>query len=183
MNHDQFEGRWKELKGKVKEQWGKLTDDDLLEIEGNQDQLIGRVQHRYGVERAEAEAGSRFREPALIWTKRRLLPSVDHDGGPAAAGGPSFSEGFPLSIRQNSSQAAGTTVPPQPRFTVRRINDRRGRSAHATINGAITWTWYGNRRASTRIVNSRTEQRGQSAIAPADSWIACSGNSQRNRCR
>jgi uncharacterized protein YjbJ (UPF0337 family) len=55
MNHDQFEGRWKELKGKVKQQWGKLTDDDLLRIEGSQDELIGRVQHRYGVERAEAE--------------------------------------------------------------------------------------------------------------------------------
>jgi uncharacterized protein YjbJ (UPF0337 family) len=55
MNHDQFSGRWKELKGKVKEQWGKLTDDDMLEIEGNQDQLVGRVQHRYGVQKEEAE--------------------------------------------------------------------------------------------------------------------------------
>lgn len=55
MNQDQVKGRWKEIKGKVKEQWGKLTDDDLLEIEGNQDQLIGRVQHRYGVAKDEAE--------------------------------------------------------------------------------------------------------------------------------
>lgn len=55
MNHDQFEGKWKEMKGKVKQQWGKLTDDDLLQIEGNQDELIGRVQQRYGVEREEAE--------------------------------------------------------------------------------------------------------------------------------
>ena len=55
MNQDQFEGRWKELKGKVKQQWGKLTDDDMLQIEGNQDALIGRVQQRYGVAREEAE--------------------------------------------------------------------------------------------------------------------------------
>lgn len=55
MNQDQVKGRWKEIKGKVKEQWGKLTDDDLLEIEGNQDQLVGRVQHRYGVAKDEAE--------------------------------------------------------------------------------------------------------------------------------
>lgn len=55
MNQDQIKGRWKELKGVVKEQWGKLTDDDLLEIEGDQDQLIGRVQRRYGIAKDEAE--------------------------------------------------------------------------------------------------------------------------------
>ncbi|MEX0808168.1 MAG: CsbD family protein [Dongiaceae bacterium] len=55
MNQDQIAGQWKQLKGKVKEQWGKLTDDDLTRIEGKQDELIGRVQERYGIERAEAE--------------------------------------------------------------------------------------------------------------------------------
>ena len=55
MNHDQFSGQWKQLQGKVKQQWGKLTDDDLTRIEGKQDELIGRVQERYGIERAEAE--------------------------------------------------------------------------------------------------------------------------------
>ena len=55
MNKDQIKGTWKEAKGKLKEQWGKLTDDDLMEIEGNQDQLIGRLQQRYGVAREEAE--------------------------------------------------------------------------------------------------------------------------------
>jgi len=55
MNQDQIKGRWKEVKGKVKEQWGKLTDNDLLEIEGDQDQLVGRVQQRYGVAKEEAE--------------------------------------------------------------------------------------------------------------------------------
>jgi uncharacterized protein YjbJ (UPF0337 family) len=55
MNQDQVKGGWKEIKGKVKKQWGKLTDDDLLQIEGDQDQLVGRVQQRYGVAREEAE--------------------------------------------------------------------------------------------------------------------------------
>jgi len=55
MNKDQVAGGWKELKGKVKEQWGKLTDDDLMAIEGNQDQLAGRLQQRYGIAKEEAE--------------------------------------------------------------------------------------------------------------------------------
>src|SRR5688572_32214676 len=55
MNKDQMEGNWKQLKGKVKEQWGKLTDNDLTVVEGNMDQLAGRVQERYGVQRDEAE--------------------------------------------------------------------------------------------------------------------------------
>ncbi len=55
MNKDQVEGNWKQLKGKVKEQWGKLTDDDLTVVEGNMDQLAGRVQERYGIQRDEAE--------------------------------------------------------------------------------------------------------------------------------
>lgn len=55
MNQDQFAGQWKQLKGKVKAQWGKLTDDDLTVIEGKQEELVGRVQERYGIEREEAE--------------------------------------------------------------------------------------------------------------------------------
>jgi uncharacterized protein YjbJ (UPF0337 family) len=55
MNQDQLAGQWKQFKGKVKQQWGKLTDDDLTVIEGNQDELIGKVQERYGIEREDAE--------------------------------------------------------------------------------------------------------------------------------
>ena len=54
-NKDQVQGNWKQLKGKVKEQWGKLTDNDLTIVEGNMDQLAGRVQERYGIQRDEAE--------------------------------------------------------------------------------------------------------------------------------
>jgi len=46
---------WHQIKGKVKEQWGKLTDDDLTQIEGNSEQLAGKLQERYGMARDEAE--------------------------------------------------------------------------------------------------------------------------------
>jgi uncharacterized protein YjbJ (UPF0337 family) len=55
MNWDQIEGRWKEFKGKAKQQWGKLTDDDLDVVEGKRDELVGKVQHAYGVSREEAD--------------------------------------------------------------------------------------------------------------------------------
>jgi uncharacterized protein YjbJ (UPF0337 family) len=55
MNEDVLKGQWLQLKGKVHEKWGKLTDDDLDKIQGRTEQLVGRVQERYGVARAEAE--------------------------------------------------------------------------------------------------------------------------------
>jgi uncharacterized protein YjbJ (UPF0337 family) len=55
MNSDMFAGNWKQLKGKVQQQWGKLTNDDLDVIEGKQTELVGRVQERYGIARDEAE--------------------------------------------------------------------------------------------------------------------------------
>jgi len=55
MNWDTTKGNWNQFKGKVKEQWGKLTDDDLARIEGKRDQLLGCVQERYGIEKEEAE--------------------------------------------------------------------------------------------------------------------------------
>jgi|TARA_R110000796_G_scaffold16484_2_gene51236 uncharacterized protein YjbJ (UPF0337 family) len=55
MNWDQIAGRWKQVKGNVKSEWGRLTDDDVDQVDGQQDKLIGRVQERYGVEREEAE--------------------------------------------------------------------------------------------------------------------------------
>jgi uncharacterized protein YjbJ (UPF0337 family) len=55
MNTDRIEGNWKQIKGAVKEQWGKLTDDDLNVIDGKVDQLSGRLQERYGCSKDEAE--------------------------------------------------------------------------------------------------------------------------------
>jgi uncharacterized protein YjbJ (UPF0337 family) len=54
MNWDQVEGKWKQAGGKVKEKWGKLTDDDLQVIAGKRDQLIGKIQERYGIAKEEA---------------------------------------------------------------------------------------------------------------------------------
>lgn len=55
MNEDTLKGQWLQLKGKVRQQWGKLTDDDMDQIEGQSEQLVGRVQERYGVARDEAK--------------------------------------------------------------------------------------------------------------------------------
>ena len=55
MNKDEVGGNWKQRKGKVKEQWGKLTDDDMTVIEGKRDQLVGKVQERYGYAKDQAE--------------------------------------------------------------------------------------------------------------------------------
>jgi uncharacterized protein YjbJ (UPF0337 family) len=55
MNKDVLQGKWRETKGKVKEQWGKLTDDDLDRIEGRSEQLLGLLQQRYGYARDKAE--------------------------------------------------------------------------------------------------------------------------------
>jgi uncharacterized protein YjbJ (UPF0337 family) len=54
MNEDTLKGQWKQLKGRIREQWGKLTDDDVTTIEGRSEQLIGRIQERYGITRDEA---------------------------------------------------------------------------------------------------------------------------------
>ena len=54
MNWNQVEGNWEQFKGKAQKQWGKLTNDDLDVIEGQRDQLVGRIQERYGIEKDEA---------------------------------------------------------------------------------------------------------------------------------
>lgn len=63
---EKVKGSWSQTKGAVKEQWGELTDDDLLAIEGRRDQLVGKIQTRYGISReaAEAQVGA--------WEKTRL---------------------------------------------------------------------------------------------------------------
>ncbi len=55
MNQDQMKGDWKQLKGRVKEQWGKLTDDDLTQVDGQRDQLVGKLQEKYGIAKEEAQ--------------------------------------------------------------------------------------------------------------------------------
>lgn len=55
MNEDVLEGKWKQLRGKVREQWGDLTDDEVDQIAGKRDQLVGKIQEKYGYTRDEAE--------------------------------------------------------------------------------------------------------------------------------
>jgi len=55
MNWDQVKGDWKRMTGKVKEKWGKLTDDDLTAAEGRRDQILGLLQNRYGLAKEKAE--------------------------------------------------------------------------------------------------------------------------------
>ena len=55
MNSDRIEGNWKEMKGKVQQKWGKLTDADLDVIDGRREELVGKIQQAYGKSRDEAE--------------------------------------------------------------------------------------------------------------------------------
>jgi len=55
MNEDTLKGQWMQLKGGIREKWGKLTSDDIDQVQGKAEQLIGRVQERYGIAREEAE--------------------------------------------------------------------------------------------------------------------------------
>jgi uncharacterized protein YjbJ (UPF0337 family) len=53
MNADLFSGRWEQFKGELKRQWGKFTDDDLMQIEGNYEKFQGKLQERYGMQKDE----------------------------------------------------------------------------------------------------------------------------------
>jgi uncharacterized protein YjbJ (UPF0337 family) len=55
MNWDQVQGKWKQIKGQAKTRWGKLTDDDLDVVAGQRDQLVGRIQERYGIAKDQAQ--------------------------------------------------------------------------------------------------------------------------------
>jgi uncharacterized protein YjbJ (UPF0337 family) len=55
MNEDTLKGQWNQLKGSLKQQWGRLTDDDIAQLDGTKDKIIGKLQERYGIARDEAE--------------------------------------------------------------------------------------------------------------------------------
>jgi len=73
MNWDMIEGNWKQFQGHVKEKWGKLTDDDIDVINGQRDQLIGRIQERYGIAKDEAQT------QVDRWMKSDLNTSEERD--------------------------------------------------------------------------------------------------------
>ena len=55
MNKDIIEGNWRQIKGKIKAKWGKITDDELDEIDGDYEELCGKIQKAYGLSRDQAE--------------------------------------------------------------------------------------------------------------------------------
>ncbi|STY30067.1 stress response protein [Legionella wadsworthii] len=55
MNRNIFQGKWTEIKGQMKQAWGKLTDDDLTQIEGNQEEIYGKLRKHYGYSQDEAK--------------------------------------------------------------------------------------------------------------------------------
>ena len=55
MNADVLKGRWNQIKGDIRSRWGKLTDNDMMEIQGDAEKLIGKLQERYGLKREQAE--------------------------------------------------------------------------------------------------------------------------------
>ncbi|MCP5433798.1 MAG: CsbD family protein [Alphaproteobacteria bacterium] len=55
MNTDELKGRWHQVKGTIKQQWGRLTDDEIDEIDGNYEKMVGLIQEKYGKAREEAE--------------------------------------------------------------------------------------------------------------------------------
>lgn len=65
MNADRIKGKWKQLTGRMKSEWGKLTDDDLAYAEGHRDYLVGKLQERYGIARDVADARVRDFEQRL----------------------------------------------------------------------------------------------------------------------
>ena len=67
MTSDRVAGAWHQIKGKAKEQWGKLTDDDLKQLEGHAEQLAGKLQERYGLAREEAERQAKEFRKRLNW--------------------------------------------------------------------------------------------------------------------
>ena len=82
MNWDQVEGKWKQFRGSAKQQWGKLTDDDLEQIAGARDKLVGKLQERYGIARAEAQ------KKADEWVKMQHAEeqAIKHDQQRTAKG-------------------------------------------------------------------------------------------------
>jgi len=65
MNEDRIKGKWKQLIGRIKKQWGKLTDDDMTRMEGSREELLGKIQERYGITKEQAEKQIREFESQL----------------------------------------------------------------------------------------------------------------------
>ena len=88
MDWNRVEGNWKQLKGKVKEQWGRLTDDDLDVIAGKRDQLEGKIQERYGIEKDKVRSEVDAWYGRQTWHCAGGRRAVLERAGPAHGAGP-----------------------------------------------------------------------------------------------
>jgi len=77
MDWNRVEGNWKQVKGKIKEKWGNLTDDDLTSINGKRDQLEGKIQERYGLQKDRVRRRGRLvQRPDLVDTRERRASAL-----------------------------------------------------------------------------------------------------------
>jgi uncharacterized protein YjbJ (UPF0337 family) len=79
MKRDQIEGRWRELRGKIQEQWGRVTDDDLNVLKGRLEMLAGRIQQIYGISMDEAERQVRKWRRSLAGTEPEESAEAETD--------------------------------------------------------------------------------------------------------
>ena len=123
MNWDRIEGNWKQLSGKVKEQWASLTNDDLAAIDGRREQLAGKIQERYGVSRDAAEQQiDDYLTPMLERELFRLTP-----GGAAGRRLLRPQRPHPQRLLHTARLLLGAVAPAPEEVGARRTDDRAAR--------------------------------------------------------
>lgn len=127
MNEDILKGKWLEIQGKVKEQWGKLTDDDLVEIGGKGEKLLGLLQKRYGYirEKAEPEYRDSVELAAIVSSIRGIVVKMKDIRAIAFVA----RYGWPLLAKNQEGQIAGKEV---------RYGDYTDRYSYARLNRRTT---------------------------------------------
>jgi len=75
MTNQRVTGVWHQIKGSARAQWGKLTEDDLKQLEGHAEQLAGKLQERYGLARDEAERQAREFRKRMNWDQEQAAPN------------------------------------------------------------------------------------------------------------
>jgi uncharacterized protein YjbJ (UPF0337 family) len=135
MNEDKIEGQWKQLRGKLKTRWGKLTDDDLDVAEGNADYLTGKIQERYGIAKDEAREQLRVFERDIDRPRLSRCPPTPRGKGLEA----SFSLG--ASVRIHGWAATGRLHPtqdgPEARPRMKRGRVHPGQQMDTTARGFL----------------------------------------------
>jgi uncharacterized protein YjbJ (UPF0337 family) len=145
MNWDRIEGNWKQLKGTVKEKWGKLTDDDFDMLAGKRDKLVGKIQERYGCTKDEADAQVKKWEADYKDEPPPLSSLIyRHSGAPARA--LERTPGRFRSYRAVQSTSHASTHTALRRYTMSlRINDTAPNFKAQTTQGPIDFhQWIGD---------------------------------------